>query len=53
MSGSQWKRQVLEIVGLNGTLSDGILDCELRKPFDVLAGGLTMAISESGRADWI
>lgn len=47
------KRQILEIVGLNWTLSGRILDCALRKPFDALLGSATMAIYESGRADWI
>jgi hypothetical protein len=39
--------------GLNWTLNGRILDCALPKPFDALVGWATMAVSESGRADWI
>ncbi|MFO8014269.1 MAG: recombinase family protein [Phycisphaerae bacterium] len=50
--GSNWRyrREVLECVSLNRTLSDVSLVLTKRKPFDVLAERLS---SRSGRGDWI
>jgi site-specific DNA recombinase len=42
------KRQILEIVGLNYTLSGVTLDTIIRKPFDVLVKGLLM---KNGRGE--
>ena len=42
------KRRILEIVLLNCTLVDGTLCPTIRKPFDVLAEGLTFEKSGGG-----
>jgi hypothetical protein len=39
------KRKILEIVWLNCRLVDGTLVPEIRKPFDVLAEGLSVPLS--------
>ena len=44
------KREILETVGLNRTLSDVSLCLVKRKPFDVLA---ERAFLKVGRGDWI
>ena len=44
------KRHILEIVCLNFRLVDVTLVPTMRKPFDVLAKGLSV---QSGRGDWI
>jgi hypothetical protein len=43
------KRLLLEIVCLNCRLVDGSLECEMRKPFDVLAKGLVSTESRDDR----
>ena len=44
------KRLLLEIIGLNWKLDGVTLVPEIRKPFDVLAKGLSVS---SSRGDWI
>jgi len=44
------KRRLLEIVGLNWTLSDASLVADLRKPFDVLVGE---PLEVDGSGGWI
>lgn len=49
-SNSAQRREILDSVSLNRTLSDVTLVTTKRKPFDVLAKGLK---SENSRGDWI
>ena len=44
------RREILECVSLNRLLSDTSLYLEKRKPFDILAEGLSF---KDGRGDWI
>ncbi len=49
-SNSAPRREILDAVSLNRTLSDATLCIQKRKPFDLLAGGLVLKRS---RGDWI
>lgn len=48
-SNSAARREILDAVSLNRTLSDVTLCIQKRKPFDLLAGGLVLKKSRSDR----
>ncbi len=49
-SNSATRREILDAMSLNRTLSDATLCIQKRKPFDLLAGGLVL---KESRGDWI
>ncbi len=48
-SNNRVRREILDVVCLNRTLSDVNLDATMRKPFDVLAEGLEIENSRGDR----